>query len=269
MKKWEVFEDESIDFLKKKFSEKNVTFKNVGKRNSNKPDIKVYFKNSLIFNIEAKFSPSQAGQFVVLIENNEFIYSPRNKFRNNEFSKEILKYINSNFDKFRDTQQTSIEIECNAEILANWVKDHYIEKNSLFIITSDCLGGYKAVVPIEEINKYFTITACARRKKSGTRHLPLKDYSITEEVINATLLDNESYEYYREGKKTYLELNCDEDLNKEDCYIGENLFLSKESEQKYAVKRLNTTNNINVVFSMEYTGKKETFIDKSFFEYFS
>ncbi|EOD00408.1 hypothetical protein [Caldisalinibacter kiritimatiensis] len=267
MARWRDFEIESVRYLNQKYGREDVCFKDVGGSNSNAPDINVILNSDHVFNMECKLSPSQAGQFVVLIEQDKFIYSPRNIYPENIYSKQIIEYLNENFSSFENVGQSSLDIQCDTYVLSKWVENHYLQKDSRFIITSNVTKGFKAIIQTEEINRYFQVSACLRRKKSGSRNLPKKDFQIAKELVTEHLesMECEVVNYFKEGKKTYLEVNTTNDLQKENCYFGGNFYLSEEiPREKYSVKKLSTTNNANVIFSLIYCGKEENYTAKHF-----
>ena len=92
---WKIFEEECLKYLNGKYGN---YFKLQGKSNSTVSDI--YFNgegNS--FYIEAKMPTAQCGQFVLLpsVENKKLMYSNKNKTQQNEFSDEVIKFINNAF----------------------------------------------------------------------------------------------------------------------------------------------------------------------------
>ncbi|KXS38617.1 MAG: hypothetical protein AWU54_2209, partial [Candidatus Frackibacter sp. T328-2] len=102
MNDWEKFEIKATDFLNRNFKNTQLEFKRTGKKNSLAPDIKIFNNNNHIFNIEAKLSPAQSGQFVVYKNNNKFIFSENNICDNNRYTKKIISYLNKNFSKFEN-----------------------------------------------------------------------------------------------------------------------------------------------------------------------
>ncbi|NLL06938.1 MAG: hypothetical protein GX270_14405 [Clostridiaceae bacterium] len=58
-----------------------------------------------------------------------------------------------------------MNIKCPSSILFGWIKEHYKAKNSKYLITSTSLGKYKAIIQLDELEHWFTVSACLRRKK--------------------------------------------------------------------------------------------------------
>ena len=167
MKNWEKFEDEAVEYLNKKIS--LFSFLKQGGSNSNSEDIRIEKNGDLInTNIEAKLSPSQSGQFVIFEKKNQYFISTKNK-RYNPISKLILENLNCEFHKYSLSKKNSvIQIKKINKLLAKWIESHYLSKNSLFLITSNKLSSFKCIVPVKQIKKFFEISACIRKKKSGT-----------------------------------------------------------------------------------------------------
>jgi len=272
MKDWKKFEKEAVNYLNQRYNSTDLKFKNCGGSNSKMPDIKVYRNDNHIFNVEAKLSPSQSGQFVVKIKDDKFIFSSNNVFEKNEYSGKIIKYLNENFEFYSRVKQSSIEIDCPINSLENWIINHYKAKNSEFIITSNEVKSFKAIIPIEEIPKYFNVSANLRRKRSGTRHLPKSQRTEIRELLEDYLADLGVFidEFKEEGKKTSIIIN--RSLNKEEQYFGvDNFYLSpdKDMDNKYFIKKRSMTNNINVIFSLEYIASTKDNGFEIFEEYIS
>ncbi|NLL06939.1 MAG: hypothetical protein GX270_14410 [Clostridiaceae bacterium] len=100
MENWQLFEQECCDYLNSHLKDYPFSFKCSGGSDSTSSDIEVMRNDTSVFSIEAKLSPSQSGQFVVLDNNNEFSYSPRNKFSSNIYSRKIVSYLNKNINLY-------------------------------------------------------------------------------------------------------------------------------------------------------------------------
>ena len=94
MSTWEQFEIDCTRFLMEQFGE-YATFIHQGRSDSTVPDIKVTTKKNKQFYIEAKHSPAQCGQFVLLpnVETRQFEYSRLNSTEINEFSQVIVDIL--------------------------------------------------------------------------------------------------------------------------------------------------------------------------------
>ena len=99
---WEDFEVECTDYLKKAYGA-YAKFTHKGGSDSTVPDIYVETDHGSFY-IDAKHSPAQCGQFVLLpdISTGTFQYSPQNVNRINVYAKKIMEHMNKSFDEFRD-----------------------------------------------------------------------------------------------------------------------------------------------------------------------
>ncbi|MCU5068334.1 PDDEXK family nuclease [Bacillus pacificus] len=257
---WELFEVESCNYLNTLYGGSSITFQVDGGKNSSSSDIKVFNRDKYLFSIEAKYSPSQSGQFVLVENDNLYSLSPVSKFENNEYTQAIIDYLNENKGYYSPKGQKAIEISIDKKVLAQWITEHYQRKDSHFVITSTKLYDYKALLPINVIKDFFEVSAVVRRKKSGTADVA--QYKIETSI-------NELKEYLKQhslavtevvpqGKKTLIKLNRKVDLKKSDRYFGECYFLSPNSKgEGYYIKQRSKTNNLNVIFSLVYTGPEK------------
>ena len=174
MRNWEKFEQEATAYLNETYKHLSVTFQNTGGKDANTSDIKVMKGHQTLFSIEAKYSPSQSGQFVLLEEDGKYVFSPKNRFEDNPYTNDIIMHLNEYKSIYNPVGQESIEIQYDPNVFAGWIQDHYRSKESEFLIVSDQLNGYKAIIPLEELQRYFVVQAFLRRKRSGSRHLSQK-----------------------------------------------------------------------------------------------
>lgn len=261
--RWSLFEIYACDYLNKSIGNSNVLFKRLGSSNSTANDIEVYSNSKYLFSIEAKYSPSQSGQFVIIDQKDKYEFSIGNNFENNEYSREIIRILNTNKKHYTPLGQKAVKLEIDSAVLAGWIISYYKEKDCQFIITSDELNGYKAIIPITDIQQYFNVTAVVRRKRSGTRHLP--KYKFEESVnalkVHTNALGFELIEVVKENSKTLVEFKEDNMIShKSQRYFGEHneYYLSDASaKNEYYIKVRSNTNNLNVIFSLEYIGVKD------------
>lgn len=101
------------------------------------------------FYIEAKHSPAQCGQFVLLpdIMTQTFQYSKQNTDSINSSAQMIMEYMNQKFDDYRNAGTAGKEIMMpgGQEIFADWIAEHYRKKDVRFFITN----GFK-IIPIRQ-----------------------------------------------------------------------------------------------------------------------
>lgn len=254
MKDWQLFEQECCTYLNSVLKDYPFTFKCSGGSNSNASDIEVMKNNKSVFSIEVKLSPAQSGQFVVLEDNNVFSYSPRNVFSHNTYSRQIVDHLNNKINLYTGVQQSAIDIDCPKYILTGWVKEHYRNKNSKFIITANSRSANKAIIPIEQLGTYFDVSACLRRKKSGSRNLPKSEYALAQKLLEDHFrkMGCKIKSFKREGSKYIVTLHSGAIINRYDRYLGNGLYISEHMSNSFVVRKLSKTNNANVIFSLKY-----------------
>lgn len=193
MKNWEKFEWNATEYLNNLNKIENVKFENAGGSDSNTPDIRVFYKEN-IFNIEAKLSPSQAGQFVVHKVEDEFVYSAKNKKEDNKSSREIVLCMNANFKKYSKYGTNSLKLDCPKNLAFDWIKNHYGEMSNKFIIISDSpekfSDNFIKIIPINELENNFDVETVYRIKRSGTRKVPRGDFIEVEELLKKEFPNN-------------------------------------------------------------------------------
>ena len=260
MQNWEIFENECVSYLEGSFTNSDFQFVSSGGANSSVSDIEVYDneKNN-VFDIEVKLSPCQSGQFVTVVKKGQFILSPRNKFKNS-FSNKIIILLNENFEFFNKVEQAALDLCIDDDVLYSWIKEHYKSKNSLFIITSEVLKGYKAIIPIDDLEKYFEISACLRRKKSGTSNVSKSGQNEAIIELKKSIPHGEKIREVLIGDKIFIEFeNKSKLISRANRNIGDSYFLSPDNRGfgYYTLRKKSKTNNINVIFSLNYKGSKK------------
>lgn len=256
MQKWEKFENECAEYLEDIIKNTNLKVKKNGGSNSNEGDIDIVNDKKIIMNIECKLSPSQAGQFVIKEEENGFTISKRNK-NVNKFSNKILDFINKN--KLTPEKQKGVTIKLPDYILSHWLIEHYSNKKTEFIITSDSLNSFKAIIPLKNISDYFKMEAILRRKKSGSHDVSKKNRDFVKEEIKKFIDSNKGKlnKFELVNKKLFVDFFL---KNKKDRYYLNNsrIFLKFDEETKqYVVRELSKTNNLTVIFQLQYIGYPE------------
>lgn len=254
MKKWENFENEMTNYLQDMLNDYDVMVKQFGNSDSTISDIEITINNNMKkFYVETKMPASQTSQFVVEIKNNKFIYGKNNKFKGNEYSDEIIKILNSNFEKYKTVAQSGINIPVPEEIAFGWIASNMRNKEVEFIISVDN-NDNKKIFSLEQFNKFFNIKTILRRKKSGSQNLPKAYYDDFKKILNS-MFSNYDYNLYADNNKLFL--NIPLELSKNECYIdsdllsdGKRYFLSNKGNGKYEVKITSATNNPNIIFEL-------------------
>lgn len=252
---WEAFEIECTNFLNTTFSNDNLKFKREGGSDSTNLDISIIKGLNEVGKVEAKMPLAQAGQIVVLIEDNKFVYSKDSKSPNNIYVQGIIDYLNDNFKTYSQVGTSSIAIDIDSDIFYSRINEYYSSfKKCNYFITSDPKTKCKAIFKCEDLKKYFDISCVIRRKRSETRDLPKKLYNSHVEIIS-NRLNNKSINVIgkvSESNKLYLDL--DTELDSESQYIATDeadIYLSPVADKTYRVKVRSGTNNPNILFELK------------------
>lgn len=251
MEQWERFENDCYEYLQKKYAAvSNITFQHDGGSDSTVPDIAVIKNGQNQYYIEAKMSNAQSGQFVLLPDEGKriFTFSPKNKSQPNFLTDIIIDHMNNNFDKFNNAGTTGENIDIDNSIFSQWIVDYYTRKNVSYFMTK---GRNYIIFPIQEFKKYFDVTAKYRIKKSGSSEPAKKDVAR----ILSVLKDNYGIKQSSvEGKKLFV--YGDGNISKVRFVEGKyTYYLAPKSENRFEVRRLSNTYNMNVIFSISL--KKE------------
>ena len=175
---------------------------------------------------------------------------------NNIYTNQIIDIIDTNYEN----EIPLLNLQLTQDIISNWFKEHYSKKGVKYIITSSDLNSFHAIIPISDVEKYFTFSGVLRRKRSGTRRVPKRDTDTCIDVLKNHLNKNGIIDYNitKEGDEiclifTYLSKDISTNL------YFDKYFLSIENQLKYKVRVRANTNNLNVIFSLRYTGVEEDF----------
>ncbi|MBQ7798686.1 MAG: hypothetical protein IJ371_06150 [Clostridia bacterium] len=249
MNTWEEFEVDCTQFLMEQFGE-YATFTHQGKSDSTVPDIKVITKKNKQFYIEAKHSPAQCGQFVLLpnIQTKKFEYSKLNSTQINEFSQIIIDHMNSNFEEFKQagTAGKNIEFANCQNVFNQWIIKMYKDKGVKFFITNN-----NVILPIEQFDEYFNVSAKYRIKRSGSSSVGRGNIDKIVEYIKSIVPNVELKTTY---DKVFVISN--EDLHGKRFIIGKNEFMISKRENNFEIRKLSNTFNANVIFSIELKTSK-------------
>lgn len=246
---WENFEIECVNYLNKHFGV-YAHFIHQGGADSTVPDILVETNTGKSFYIDAKHSPAQCGQFVLLpnIETCTFEYSKNNINRINNYAKRIIDYMNNQFDEFREanTIGKNIDMTNGSSIFSNWVIQTYQEKGVKFFITNNY-----TILPIERFQEYFDISAKYRIKRSGSSSVGRSRLTLVLNYIkshNYLITDN-----YINGDKLFVKSK--ENLHNQRFILQQYEYMFSQRENKYEIRRLSNTYNANVIFSIKQNNR--------------
>lgn len=248
MTTWEDFEIACTDYLNNKFGA-YAKFIHQGGSNSTVSDIRVETNSGKSFYIDAKHSPAQCGQFVLLpdIKTSTFTYSTQNANRFNTYASIIMNHMNHSFDEYREagTKGKDIDLPNCEEIFSNWVIETYSLKRTRYFITNDFV-----ILPIEHFQKYFDITATYRIKRSGSSNVGRSRINLISNYIT-----NHNYcinDIKAKGDKLFVSSSIN--LHNERFIIQEYEYMFSLRDNEYEIRKLSNTYNANVIFSITKKG---------------
>ena len=261
MNTWETFEIDCTNYLTEQFGQ-YATFTHQGSSNSTVPDIKVITKKNKQFYIEAKHSPAQCGQFVLKANNatKTFTFSKRNKSKINEFSKQIIDYMNKHFSTFVNagTSGEDIHITDCENLFATWIIDKYKHMGVKYIITNNFI-----ILPLEKILEYFEIKGKFRVKKSGSNEPSKKYYNDILYILNNQYnIPNFTLEKVKKDSKEKVKMfvATEKNLSHKKFIVGEYAYEFRPANDcvnKYEIRNLSNTFNTTVIFSIKLKTNKE------------
>jgi hypothetical protein len=265
MKDWEKFEIQASKYLSSIINHYDFKVIKTGGSDSTANDIIVLHKGNPSFSVDAKLSPSQCGQFVLLESNDsEFVLSDKMIYEN-KFTFDIVNKIE--YNNLKSSSLVKLEIE--QSLLIDWIKFHYLNKGVKYLITSTGLNSFHAIIPIKDIGSYFEFSCVLRKKRSGTRGVPKRDRENVLNLLNEHLknISLENLSIINEDSGIYiLKPPTKRSLSRNDLYF-DNYFISESNPKMYEVKVRASTNNPNVVFSLKYKGPNVDFGKKEFLDY--
>jgi hypothetical protein len=180
------FEAKCVRYLKKNYPNHSFVLK--GGNNSTESDIlvdnKFYIECKMTENGKKKDGAQSSGFSLSLnSEGTRFEYSKKDKSGLTNSAKQIVKYINKNFDSFKDLvnrNSKTKDIDLDKRVFSNYINEYYKEKNVKYFMS---LHEGKIILfknTPSMIEKYFDICATVRYLSDGTRYLPKK---IRDSVI--------------------------------------------------------------------------------------
>ena len=243
---WEEFEIQCTNHLNDRFGA-YAKFFHQGGADSTVPDIFVKTNSGNSFYIDAKHSPAQCGQFVLLpnLETGTFEYSHLNVNRINRYSELIMDYMNNDFDAFREagTAGKDIDMPNGSDIFADWIIQAYKDKGAEFFITNNY-----TILPIERFREYFDVTAKYRIKRSGSGNVgksrlkPVMDYISTHDYV---ITDSRVA-----GDKLFVV--SPQQLHDHRFILHGIEYMFSLRGDEYELRKLSNTYNANVIFSIKH-----------------
>ena len=239
---WQEFEQACCNYLNKTYGNNRVRFESDGGSDSTSSDIKAFVDGVNRFNIEVKSSAAQSGQFVVLNADGKLIFSPENDSEEKE-AEPFLVYMNAHYDTYKTATTAGKKLDMDKSEFNKWIVDHYLDKNELFVITSN--GDDFIIFPTEKYGEYFDTTCNYRIKKSGSGHVPKKYAEDIKKLFNC-----DSYKYI-DNKKLYLHSSSALTIKSKKTKGDYDYYVSKsDGNGYYCITRLSNTRNANVIFSI-------------------
>lgn len=258
MNKWEKFEQDCVEFLNKTYG-MYARFTHKGGADSAVPDILVETRQGFCFYIEAKHSPAQCGQFVLLpdIMTQTFQYSKQNTDSINSLAQMIIEYMNQKFDDYRNAGTAGKEIVMpgSQEIFAAWIAEHYRKKGVQFFITN----GFK-IIPIRQFRECFEISATYRVKRSGSSDVGKKRISVVKDFLFRQ--DYEIRNVQTEGNKLFI--TSDLPYHDQRFILNEYEYMFSQRGERYEIRKLSNTYNANVIFSVKLNEYASGLTDQEF-----
>lgn len=242
---WEQFEVDCTNYLNNRFGA-YAKFIHQGGADSTVPDILVETKSGRRFYIDAKHSPAQCGQFVLLpdLETQTFEYSRLNVNRINRYSQMIMNHMNNDFNSFREagTAGKDINMPNGSDIFADWIIQTYKNKGAEFFITNDF-----TLLPIERFRDYFNVTAKYRIKRSGSGNVGKSRLNSVISFIDS--LDYNISNSHTTGDKLFVASS--QQLHNLRFILRGIEYMFSQRGSEYEVRKLSNTYNANVIFSIE------------------
>ena len=257
---WQDFEKNCTDYLNTEFRE-YASFKHEGGSDSTTPDIRVTTKSGNIFYIDAKHSPAQCGQFVLIpdVTSGTFIYSQKNSTQINSYAIKIMEYMNAKFNEFKEAGTAGKEILLNngSNVFTNWIINTYRNKGTHYFITNNY-----TILPIEKFSDYFNVTAKYRVKRSGSssvgkRNMPIVLYYIKSNnyPIQSTRSD---------GGKLFVVSN--RQIHNQRFILNGYEYMFSLRDSEYEIRKLSNTFNANVIFSINLKTTKNGLTSDAFIQ---
>lgn len=261
---WKDSEDKTKIFLDKKISQwakNNPEFEKIhtnskGGSDSTRPDIEIFKKNKIIFNVEIKEDNSQIGQFVIIPDNSSKKFVLGDIKGNKSRTAKINEYMNKNFDNYNKPTTAGLVLRCSDKIIYDCIKNFLEEKNNRYIACK--IKETIKIIHYKKFSDFFSAKAIYRKKKSGSSPvssksiIDLKKYVKDEfNAVDVKFIKNKKFFFKSQAKNlpgTYFFLDDDK------------YFISKKKYgDLYRITKTSKTNNPNVIFviSMKDKNKKD------------
>ncbi|MBE6877885.1 MAG: hypothetical protein E7488_01780 [Ruminococcaceae bacterium] len=248
MSTWQEFEFVCCNYLNCRYGD-FARFENKGGSDSTVADIKATLNNGDSFYIEVKEPLAQSGQFVLLADktNSVFTFSPGNKSEITSEVSLIIDHMNNDFDRYSNAGTAGQRIDIDQEVFGRWIMNSYISKGVRYFITK---GRDFIIFPVEKFTDYFDIACVYRTKKSGSSEPAAKDYQNIIKIISNKCPHAEIHVDNSTGKSRLYVYNAD-NLSGKSYSIGNYTYLLKAVRKNILeIRRLSNTYNMNVIFNI-------------------
>jgi|GEM_PF-4660640 len=267
IERWQDLEKKGALFLSRLFA--CVQFEASGGSNANESDIVVTTHNGkYICSIEAKMTPAQAGQ-ITLVDDGDtssFLLSKRSRNPKNPYDAKIIGYLNSHYEHFSPADRSGKSLDIPESLLIGWVKSHYKSKGNSWILSvahgAELSKERVTLVPIDELEHYFTVHTSFRVKQSGSQNISKKRKAEAIAAIQKRYPDvDASTDIDFDTRKMYLKKDIGNGkVRLEDGYfIGE-----KRDDGCYVITRRNLTKKPNPNIMFVITLKSSNFQEDAF-----
>lgn len=233
------------------------TFEVNGGTDSTAPDIIVKKAGKQVCSIEVKEPTAQCGQFVAFAdtEAKKFTYSEQNHPQKpSKQSLAILEAMAVDFDKHKTP--SAKELGLNKQLYYDRIIDYYENyKQSKFFMTREAVeSGEFIIFPTSHFKDYFDVSACYRKKKSGSHNLNKRELAALPSLLTKNIVNG--YSVQHDGKYTNVLI----DGNCPTCFIlgdEDRIQFRKINGSLYRMTGLGKTNNPNVIFSICLKAKQK------------
>lgn len=250
MAAWLEFEEGCTNYLNLKFGDR-AKFVHLGGEDSTVPDIRVTTNTGKVFYMDAKHTPSQCGQFVLIpcVSKGCFEFSKKNKTDLTPQVQAIIDHMNADFDAYKEagTAGKSIDLGDGDKVFYQWIISTYTKKGCKFFITNDY-----TILPIRDFEKHFNVTATYRVKRSGSGNVGIGNLDRVVQGIKEARYPVERFS--KKGGKLFAYSSAD--LHGERFVLGDFEYMFSARSDRFEIRKLSNTFNANVIFSITKKTRK-------------
>ena len=263
------FEKKCARYLRKQFPNHKFTVK--GGNNKMFSDILVddsfYIECKMTERNHKSVGVQSTGFGIELVEDGDKrLFECSDTVGDSESAKTLIDYINSNIDKFSKlvSQHTSkIPIEVDQSVSSDWIHNFYLNKNVKYFMAfrNGKFSIFKNT--IENLLKYFNITAYARYYSNGTKNVPNSQRDIAIDFIKSNCkVDSVT----QDDKKTIVKLKSTPENLYYDISDDLRIFLSDKNmpDNEYRVMKVSKIGSPRILFYLNIKSDQDS---KDFYEF--